>query len=94
MTDSIRIAQITDCHLPADPKQQYRGINPRDNLNTLLQKVKDLAPNLVLASGDLSEDGSRISYLALQQYWWVIMSLLASLLVFLMFVQDNQELYL
>ncbi|MGM0613816.1 MAG: cytochrome d ubiquinol oxidase subunit II [Bacteroidota bacterium] len=31
-----------------------------------------------------------LSYLALQQYWWFIVSLLASLLVFLMFVQGGQ----
>jgi cytochrome d ubiquinol oxidase subunit II len=33
-----------------------------------------------------------LSYLALQQYWWVIISLLASLLVFLFFVQGGQTL--
>jgi len=33
-----------------------------------------------------------ISYLALQQYWWAIISLLASVLVFLMFVQGGQTL--
>jgi cytochrome bd ubiquinol oxidase subunit II len=33
-----------------------------------------------------------LSYLALQQYWWVIVSLLGSLLVFLMFVQGGQTL--
>jgi len=33
-----------------------------------------------------------MSYLALQQYWWVIISFLASLLVFLMFVQGGQTL--
>jgi cytochrome d ubiquinol oxidase subunit II len=32
-----------------------------------------------------------ISYLFLQQYWWVIISLLAGLLVFLMFVQGGQS---
>jgi cytochrome d ubiquinol oxidase subunit II len=32
------------------------------------------------------------SYLFLQQYWWVIISLLASALVFLMFVQGGQTL--
>ena len=31
-------------------------------------------------------------YFALQQYWWVIISLLASFLVFLMFVQGGQTL--
>ncbi|NQU80683.1 MAG: cytochrome d ubiquinol oxidase subunit II, partial [Bacteroidetes bacterium] len=33
-----------------------------------------------------------ISHLALQQYWWIIISLLGSLLVFLMFVQGGQTL--
>lgn len=33
-----------------------------------------------------------LSLLTLQQYWWVIISLLASLLVFLMFVQGGQTL--
>ena len=33
-----------------------------------------------------------LSYMALQQYWWVIVSLLASLLVFLFFVQGGQTL--
>lgn len=33
-----------------------------------------------------------LSHLALQQYWWVIISLLGSILVFLMFVQGGQML--
>lgn len=33
-----------------------------------------------------------ISHLALQQYWWVIVSLLGAILVFLMFVQGGQTL--
>lgn len=33
-----------------------------------------------------------LSYLALQQYWWVIVSLLGSIFVFLMFVQGGQTL--
>jgi cytochrome d ubiquinol oxidase subunit II len=33
-----------------------------------------------------------LSFLALQQYWWMIISLLASLLVFLFFVQGGQTL--
>ena len=66
MSDVIRIAQITDCHLPADPKRAYRGIDPYKNLQTLLTKVKSLKPDLILASGDLSEDGSQVSYTALK----------------------------
>ena len=33
-----------------------------------------------------------LSHLALQQYWWMIVSLLGSLLVFLLFVQGGQTL--
>ncbi|MFA6127329.1 MAG: cytochrome d ubiquinol oxidase subunit II [Bacteroidales bacterium] len=33
-----------------------------------------------------------LSYLVLQQYWWIIVSLLGSVLVFLMFVQGGQTL--
>lgn len=33
-----------------------------------------------------------LSYLVLQQYWWIIVSLLGSFLVFLMFVQGGQTL--
>jgi len=34
-----------------------------------------------------------LSHLALQQYWWIIISLLGSLLIFLMFVQGGQTLF-
>ena len=34
-----------------------------------------------------------LSHLVLQQYWWIIVSLLGSLLVFLMFVQGGQTLF-
>ena len=66
---SILIAQITDCHLPADPQQKYRGIKPHKNLKKLLKKVRAMKPDLLLASGDLSEDGSRSSYQALKAYF-------------------------
>jgi len=66
---STLIAQVTDCHLPADPQQKYRGIKPHKNLKKLMKKVKAMKPDLLLASGDLSEDGSRVSYRALQGYF-------------------------
>ena len=34
----------------------------------------------------------QLSYLTLQHYWWAIISLLAAILVFLMFVQGGQSL--
>ena len=33
-----------------------------------------------------------LSHYALQQYWWVLVSILGALLVFLMFVQGGQTL--
>jgi Icc protein len=62
----IRIVQISDCHLPADRSQGYRQINPHENLQTLMRKVSALKPDLLLATGDLSEDGSVTSYRTLQ----------------------------
>lgn len=67
MSKSTLIAQITDCHLPANPHQEYRGVNPLQNLKNLLRKVRALKPDLILATGDLSEDGSRHSYAVLQK---------------------------
>ena len=66
MTGRVRIAQITDCHLPALGGQPYRGIDPYKNLKALLKKVKRRKPDLVLATGDLSEDGSLASYMRLK----------------------------
>lgn len=68
MTADLLIAQISDCHLPADPDQKYRGINPHKNLKKLMRKVKAMKPDLILATGDLSEDGSRASYRLLKRY--------------------------
>ncbi|MBU1720922.1 MAG: cytochrome d ubiquinol oxidase subunit II, partial [Bacteroidetes bacterium] len=34
-----------------------------------------------------------LTYYQLQQYWWIIISLLGALLVFLMFVQGGQTLF-
>ena len=69
MSQVVRIVQITDCHLPGDPAQEYRGANPHENLRGLLKKVKAFIPDLLLATGDLSEDASPASYKALQAYF-------------------------
>jgi Icc protein len=64
----VLIAQISDCHLSADREQTYRGINPHQNLKAQMQKLKAMKPDLLLATGDLSEDGSRESYRLLKKY--------------------------
>src|SRR5665811_215051 len=68
MSSRFLIVQISDCHVAADPSQKYRGINPHHNLKTMMDKVKAIKPDLLLATGDLSEDGSRESYGMLQAY--------------------------
>ncbi len=69
MNEAVRIVQITDCHLPGDPDREYRGINSHQNLKRMLQKAKEFAPDLLLATGDLSEDGSPASYKAIHSYF-------------------------
>jgi len=68
----IRVAQVSDCHLPADPREGYRGIDPRLNLEALLNGVKAKQPDLLLLTGDLSEDGSRESYRALRSIFQTV----------------------
>jgi Icc protein len=71
MGSVLNIVQISDCHVSADPCQTYRGINPHQNLQALMQKVRELKPDLLLATGDLSEDGSAESYRLLKQYLYL-----------------------
>lgn len=58
----LRIVQVSDCHLPADPATLYRGHNADRNLSSLLPAIRRWQPDLLLLSGDVSEDGSAPSY--------------------------------
>lgn len=69
MNRILRIAQVSDCHLPVSPDKDYRGINAYENLQRVLQKVAKFLPDLLIASGDLSEDASPESYAALKTYF-------------------------
>ena len=65
----MKIVQITDSHLYRDPAQRLFGlINTNDTLLDVIAMVKKENPDLVIASGDLSEDGSKESYQRLRQY--------------------------
>jgi Icc protein len=66
VTGKVLIAQVTDCHLSADPQKKYRGVNPYKTLKALMRKIRLLKPDLLLASGDLSEDASPASYHSLR----------------------------
>jgi Icc protein len=58
----LKILQISDCHVSADPDMDYRGQNAERNLAGLLSAVRAWGPDLVLLTGDVSEDASAASY--------------------------------
>ncbi|MDX2232697.1 MAG: 3',5'-cyclic-AMP phosphodiesterase [Leptolyngbyaceae cyanobacterium bins.349] len=66
---SILVAQITDTHLFAHTEQRLLGLPTQESLQAVLQQVKSLnsQPDLLLLTGDLSQDGSAQSYERLQQ---------------------------
>ena len=60
----LQLIQITDTHFCADPDWLIRGVNPRNTLACVLESARTDLQNtdLILATGDLSEDGSDASY--------------------------------
>jgi Icc protein len=60
--NSLRILQVSDCHVSADPGANYRGQNADLNLRQLLPVIRAWNPDLVLLTGDVSEDASPASY--------------------------------
>jgi 3',5'-cyclic-AMP phosphodiesterase len=78
--NSVRIAQITDTHLFAEVSQELNGLPTAQSFQAVLQKVLALQPlpDVLLLTGDLSQDESRESYqylrdsiapLGIPSYW-------------------------
>lgn len=64
----MNIVQISDCHLFADPTQYgYGDIAPYQSLKTVLIKIKAHRIDLMLITGDISNDYSQQSYQHLKQ---------------------------
>lgn len=59
---TLRLVQVSDCHVSAEPDADYRGLNALHGLSGLLPAVRDFHPDLLLLTGDVSEDGSPASY--------------------------------
>ncbi len=60
---SVILAQLSDPHLLADRDNVFLGINPYDSLSRVVRQLRDEpGVDLVLASGDLSQDHSEASY--------------------------------
>lgn len=63
MNKTIRIAQISDCHLFEDPNKLLNDTNTTNNLIAVLNKVaEDNDWDFLLLSGDIADEGSPIAY--------------------------------
>lgn len=58
----LKLVQISDCHVSSDPETAYRGLNAGRSLKSLLPAIRLFQPDLVLLTGDVSEDASPASY--------------------------------
>lgn len=60
----LRILQITDCHLGRDADESLLGLRTADSLVDVLERAveQEDAFDLVLCSGDMSNDGTAGSY--------------------------------
>ena len=62
--DALTVLQITDPHLLADPEGTLLGMRTRETLDAVLAHIREQGrqPDVVLATGDISQDGSDESY--------------------------------
>ena len=60
----LRVVQLSDFHLFADTQGKLLGLNTQASLETVLERVRVEQPDmdLIIATGDLSQDGSLDSY--------------------------------
>lgn len=68
--NALSVVQITDTHLYANPAQKIMNrLKTAESLQAVLSKVKQLTvqPDLLLLTGDLSQDETADSYVYLQQ---------------------------
>lgn len=55
-SDSARLALLSDTHIPTDPRNEYRGFQPVENLKKVVPGVLKYAPEAVVIDGDLARD--------------------------------------
>jgi len=66
---SVQLVQITDCHICAGAEEKLQGLNTRHSFDAVKTAIIEAAGDLdlLLATGDLSQDGSAESYRYLAQ---------------------------
>jgi Icc protein len=64
MDNKVRIVQISDLHLYADQQETLLGVNTYESFSAVLNLLKadPLPPDIILLSGDLTQDHSKMSY--------------------------------
>lgn len=62
--DSVCVIQLTDSHIFAEPQQRLLGLDTLESLNAVIDQVLAERPqiDLVLATGDITQDGSAAAY--------------------------------
>ncbi|NIR29283.1 MAG: phosphodiesterase [Gammaproteobacteria bacterium] len=70
MTRSLRVVQVTDSHVFADPSATLKNVCTDRSLRRVLAHAREHASpaDLVLATGDLTDDGSREGYERLKRH--------------------------
>ena len=66
--DVLKVLQLTDTHLYGPPEARLVGMDTYASLQSVvaLAQAQHWPPDLILATGDLSQDGSREAYARLQ----------------------------
>ncbi|MCH8536720.1 MAG: metallophosphoesterase [Alkalimonas sp.] len=62
LKNQVRIAQLSDCHLLADPAGMYQGIQPYHSLAAVLAALQYSDLDALILTGDLTQDHSQASY--------------------------------
>ena len=67
---AIRVVQISDSHLFADPARKLLGINTEESLGWVVEQVQQEQknPQLILATGDIAQDASVAAYERFKQH--------------------------
>lgn len=68
--DPLKIVQVSDCHLFSSIEGKLLGLNTEQSLQLVLDLVRkeQQDADLILATGDISQDGSLDSYLRFQEH--------------------------
>ena len=67
--DSVLLVQLSDSHLFAEAHGTLLGMNTRDSLQRVVERVlaEQTSVDLLIATGDLSQDGTQASYQQFRQ---------------------------